>query len=54
MANEVGHGKVFGQLDNQGWLLTPGAEPQEVAYGTKQVVAAQILAAVDRVMDAAI
>lgn len=53
MANEVGRGKVFGQLDNQGWLLTPGAEPQEVAYGTKQVVAAQILAAVDRVMDAA-
>lgn len=50
MANEVGHGKVFGQLDNQGWLLTPGAEPQEVARGTKQVVAAQILAAVDRVM----
>ncbi|MEX3505918.1 bifunctional phosphopantothenoylcysteine decarboxylase/phosphopantothenate--cysteine ligase CoaBC [Corynebacterium sp. LK2590] len=49
MANEVGRGKVFGQLDNQGWLLTPGAPPEVVERGTKQVVAAQILAAVDRV-----
>lgn len=52
MCNEVGTDKVFGQKRNRGWLLARGGEsesPQvtEVADGSKQVVAAQILAAVD-------
>lgn len=52
MCNEVGTDKVFGQKRNRGWLLARGEEsesPQvtEVADGSKQVVAAQILTAVD-------
>lgn len=43
MLNQVGHGKVFGQLDNAGWLLAPGQEPREVPAGSKFEVAAAIL-----------
>lgn len=62
MANDVSAGKVFGQKSNEGWLLrrastVPGAEAgaagteiTDVHRGSKQVVAAQILAAVDAVM----
>lgn len=46
MCNQVGKGKVFGQLDNAGWLLSPGAEPVEVPSGTKFEVASKILDAV--------
>lgn len=46
MANEVGEGKVFGQLDNAGWLLRRGEEPQVVHSGSKHVVSAQIVDAV--------
>lgn len=47
MANEVGEGKVFGQSTSTGWILRRNAEPLEVAHGSKQVVAAQILDAVN-------
>lgn len=47
MANEVGEGKVFGQSTSAGWILRRNAEPLEVAHGSKQVVAAQILDAVN-------
>ena len=47
MANEVGRGKVFGQADNAGWILRRDAEPREIARGSKQVIAAQILQEVD-------
>jgi len=53
MCNAVGEGKVFGQEDNAGWLLsardTPGAEGREdptvidVPSGPKLDVAARIL-----------
>lgn len=43
MFNQVGVGKVFGQLDNSGWLLAPGAQPQQVPQGSKFVVASAIL-----------
>lgn len=43
MCNQVGHGKVFGQLDNAGWLLAPGREPIEVPQGTKFDVANAII-----------
>ncbi|MCQ9344631.1 bifunctional phosphopantothenoylcysteine decarboxylase/phosphopantothenate--cysteine ligase CoaBC [Corynebacterium phoceense] len=49
MANEVGVGKVFGQTTNSGWLLRRGAEPTVVELGSKQVVAAQILDAVNAI-----
>lgn len=53
MCNEVGHGKVFGESRNRGWLLSRGADPEshevtEIADGSKEVVAVQILAAVDK------
>lgn len=53
MCNEVGHGKVFGESRNRGWLLSRGANPEdhevtEVAEGSKEVVAVQILAGVDK------
>ncbi|APT92466.1 phosphopantothenoylcysteine decarboxylase [Corynebacterium phocae] len=51
MVNEVGRGKVFGQLDNSGWVLSETAagevESTVVEPGSKQVVAAQILDCVD-------
>lgn len=53
MANEVGRGTTFGEATNEGWLLTHGAPEQDgvavraVARGSKQVVAAQILDAVN-------
>ena len=47
MANEVGRDKAFGQKSNEGWILRSGLEPQRVEHGSKQVVAAQILAAVN-------
>ena len=47
MANEVGRGKTFGQKSNEGWILRPGSAPQRVEHGSKQVVAAQILLAVN-------
>ncbi|WP_296179441.1 bifunctional phosphopantothenoylcysteine decarboxylase/phosphopantothenate--cysteine ligase CoaBC [uncultured Corynebacterium sp.] len=47
MANEVGRDKTFGQKSNEGWILRSGLEPQRVEHGSKQVVAAQILAAVN-------
>lgn len=43
MLNEVGVGKVFGQADNRGWLLSPAGEPAEVPHGTKFDVAMVIL-----------
>ncbi len=49
MANEVGVGKVFGQTTNSGWILRRGAEPTVVELGSKQVVAAQILDAVNAI-----
>mgnify|MGYP001758192382 FL=1 len=50
MANEVGEGKVFGQPTSAGWILRRDAEPLEVAPGSKQVVAAQILQAVNEIL----
>ncbi|WP_459587020.1 bifunctional phosphopantothenoylcysteine decarboxylase/phosphopantothenate--cysteine ligase CoaBC [Corynebacterium camporealensis] len=50
MANEVGKGKVFGQKSNEGWILRKDVEPQVVESGSKQVVAAQILAAVNEIL----
>ncbi len=47
MCNEVGTGKVFGQSSNEGYLLHADGTVQEVKHGSKQVVAAQILAAVE-------
>lgn len=52
MCNEVGVGKVFGEKRNRGWLLARTEDPAEptvveIADGSKHVVAAQILAAVD-------
>ena len=47
MANEVGRGKTFGQKSNEGWILRPDSAPQRVEHGSKQVVAAQILSAVN-------
>ena len=47
MANEVGEGKVFGQARNSGWLLTTDGTVTEVPDGSKHVVAAAILNAVD-------
>ena len=47
MANEVGRGKTFGQKSNEGWILRPDCAPQRVEHGSKQVVAAQILLAVN-------
>lgn len=47
MCNEVGEGRVFGQSRNRGWLLTPDGRVSEVADGSKHLVAAQILEAVD-------
>lgn len=48
MANVVGEGKVFGQEDSAGWLLSPVAEVQEptvteVPRGSKHRVAGAIL-----------
>jgi len=48
MANEVGEGKVFGQARNQGWLLGADGSVEEVPDGSKHVVAARILAGVDK------
>lgn len=48
MANEVGEGKVFGQARNQGWLLGADGSVVQVADGSKHVVAARILAGVDK------
>lgn len=50
MANEVGRDKTFGQKSNEGWILRSGQEPQRVEHGSKQVVAAQILAAVNEML----
>lgn len=47
MANEVGEGRVFGQTRNSGWLLTADGAVTEVPDGSKHVVAAAILSAVD-------
>lgn len=49
MANDVSAGKVFGQKDNEGWILTKELEPRTVARGSKQVVAAQILDVVNEI-----
>lgn len=43
MCNEVGHGKVFGQTHNEGWILTADGGVTEVPEGTKLEVAARIL-----------
>lgn len=43
MCNEVGHGKVFGQTRNEGWILTADGGVTEVPEGTKLEVAARIL-----------
>ncbi|AKK03228.1 bifunctional phosphopantothenoylcysteine decarboxylase/phosphopantothenate--cysteine ligase CoaBC [Corynebacterium epidermidicanis] len=48
MLNEVGHGKVFGQLDNQGVLLSASGEREVVPAGTKFDCAVTIL---DRVAE---
>ena len=50
MANEVGRDKTFGQKSNEGWILRSRLEPQRVEHGSKQVVAAQILAAVNEML----
>lgn len=50
MANEVGEGKVFGQPTSAGWILRRNAEPVVVEHGSKQVVAAQILDAVNEIL----
>ncbi|OFR68325.1 bifunctional phosphopantothenoylcysteine decarboxylase/phosphopantothenate--cysteine ligase CoaBC [Corynebacterium sp. HMSC078H07] len=50
MANEVGEGKVFGQPTSAGWIFRRNAEPVVVEHGSKQVVAAQILDAVNEIL----
>lgn len=50
MANEVGRGKVFGQSTNEGWLLAKDCSPRQIASGSKQVVAAQILDGVNALL----
>lgn len=57
MCNAVGEGKVFGQEDNAGWLLSTGVDPDqpdvvEVQAGPKLDVAAQILDRAEALMDA--
>ena len=47
MCNEVGSGKVFGQSENEGFLLTQAGVITEISFGSKQQVAAQILDAVE-------
>lgn len=46
MCNEVGHGKVFGQLRNRGWILASDGSVTEVEDATKLEVAAHIVNAV--------
>ena len=49
MANDVSEGKVFGNVNNEGWILTKQLEPRTVAHGSKHVVAAQILDVVNEI-----
>lgn len=51
MANEVGRGVTFGQESSEGWILRRNEEPQRVEHGSKQVVAAQILDAVNEMIE---
>lgn len=51
MANDVSSGKVFGQKDNEGWILTKELEPQAVKKGSKQAVAAAILDVVNLIRE---
>lgn len=58
MCNEVGVGKGFGETRNRGWLLVRGEDEDdpavtEIAEGSKQVVAAQILRGVDDLLPGA-
>lgn len=46
MCNAVGEGKVFGQPDSAGWILSPNGEVIEVPPGPKTRVAAAIWKAV--------
>lgn len=48
MLNSVAGGGVFGEPDNAGWILGSDGSVQEVARGSKHVVAAAILDAVER------
>ncbi|WP_165242365.1 bifunctional phosphopantothenoylcysteine decarboxylase/phosphopantothenate--cysteine ligase CoaBC [Corynebacterium lizhenjunii] len=48
MANDVSGGQVFGKEDNAGWILSAHGTPQEVPSGSKLLVAAHILSAIDR------
>lgn len=47
MVNSVAGGKVFGETRNQGWILGADGSTFEVEDGSKQVVAARILDAVE-------
>lgn len=42
MCNEVGESKVFGQSDNQGWLLASDGQVIQIDHGSKLEVAQQI------------
>lgn len=47
MVNSVAGGKVFGETRNRGWILGADGSTSEVEDGSKQVVAARILDAVE-------
>ncbi|WKD59220.1 bifunctional phosphopantothenoylcysteine decarboxylase/phosphopantothenate--cysteine ligase CoaBC [Corynebacterium caspium] len=50
--NDVSAGKTFGAPTNEGWILSEkdSVSPRELQFGSKQVVAAQILAAIDELL----
>lgn len=52
MVNSVAGGDVFGQPRNRGWILARDGSVTEVADGSKQVVAAQILDAAEAFLPA--
>lgn len=51
MVNSVAGGKVFGEERNSGWILGADGSETPVEDGSKQVVAVQILDAVERYWD---
>lgn len=53
MCNEVGHNKVFGSAENEGFLLNQKGEVTEISRGSKQQIGAQILNAVEALLNEA-
>lgn len=53
MCNEVGHNKVFGSAENEGFLLNQKGEVTEISRGSKHQLGAQILNAVEALLNKA-